>query len=513
MIRGSATVTRRSARLSFLVLVAVVGFSNAMARAEDEAGFKSLFNGKDLSGWDGNPKFWSVKDGAITGTTTDDNKTPGNTFLIWKDGTVDDFELRLSYKIVGGNSGIQYRSKDLGDWVVGGYQGDFEAGDTYSGILYEERGRGILAQRGQKTEVGPDGKVNVIASVGKTEDIQSVIKKEDWNDYVILAQGNELTHIINGRVTAQVTDNQPEKRAKSGILALQLHAGPSMTVQFKNVRIRRLKPVAGMKKIVLIAGAQSHGPGDHEFSAGSRILKKCLDQLPNVVTSIYFQGWPKDASAFDNADAIVFYMDGGAGHPVIQGDHLIQINKLAKQGVGIACVHYAVEIPRDRGGPEFLDWMGGYFEANWSVNPHWTAKFEKLPEHPITRGVKPFEINDEWYYHMRFRENLEGVTPILTAIPPASTLDRPDGPHSGNPTVRSKIGQPQHVAWAAERDDGGRGFGFTGGHFHKNWGDDNFRKVVLNALLWVAKADVPEGGVVSKVSPDELKENLDPKGK
>src|ERR1051325_8453468 len=115
--------------------------------AEAGGEFKSIFNGKDLTGWDGNPKFWSVKDGAITGQTTDDNKTAGNTFLIWKDGTVDDFELRLSYKIVGGNSGIQYRSKDLGEWVVGGYQGDFEAGDTYSGILYEERGRGILALR------------------------------------------------------------------------------------------------------------------------------------------------------------------------------------------------------------------------------------------------------------------------------------------------------------------------------------------------------------------------------
>jgi type 1 glutamine amidotransferase len=158
-----------------------------------------------------------------------------------------------------------------------------------------------------------------------------------------------------------------------------------------------------------------------------------------------------------------------------------------------------------------LDWIGGYFEAHWSVNPHWTAKFDKLPQHPITRGVEPFQINDEWYYHMRFRNEMEGVIPILTAIPPASTLDRPDGPHSGNPTVRSKIGQPQHVAWAVERPDGGRGFGFTGGHFHRNWGDPNFRKLFLNALLWVAKAEVPAKGVVCEVSPEELKENLDPK--
>ena len=507
----------RSIALLGLALFAISLMTHATraSAAEVEPGFKSLFNEKDLSGWDGNTKFWSVQDGAITGQATTENPTKGNTFLIWRDGIVDDFELRLSYKIIGGNSGIQYRSKDLGDWVVGGYQGDFEAGETFSGILYEERGRppGILANRGQKTEMGPDGKVNVIASLGDTKDIQANIKKEDWNEYVILAQGNQLTHIINGRVTAQFTDNQPEKRAMSGILALQLHAGPPMKVQFKNIRLKRTRLTAGTKKVVMVAGRPSHGPGDHEFNAGVQLLQKCLDKVPGVLAVHYLNGWPTDPSAFDNADAIMFYMDGGDGHPVIQGDHLLQLNKLARQGVGIACVHYAVEVPKDRGGPELLDWIGGYFEAHWSVNPHWTAKFDRLPDHPITRGVHPFEINDEWYYHMRFRENMHHVTPILTAIPPASTLDRPDGPHSGNKFVREKIGQPQHVAWAVEREDGGRGFGFTGGHFHRNWGDDNFRKLFLNALLWVAKAPVPQDGVESQVTPEELKANLDPKGK
>ena len=145
------------------------------------------------------------------------------------------------------------------------------------------------------------------------------------------------------------------------------------------------------------------------------------------------------------------------------------------------------------------------------MNPHWKANFKTLPDHPIARGVKPFEANDEWYYHMRFRENMNHVTPILTAIPPASTLDRPDGPHSGNAAVRAEIGRPQHVAWVVERDDGGRGFGFTGGHVHKNWGDDNFRKLVLNALLWVAKTEVPANGVTSTVTAEEVAQNLDPK--
>lgn len=515
MIRMFKNAHFFAASLAALAVIAIAGLiaQSPVLAADDEPDFKSLFNGKDLSGWDGSPDFWSVKDGVITGQTTADNPTKGNTFLIWRDGKVDDFELRLSYRIVGGNSGIQYRSKEFDKWVVGGYQADFEAGDTYSGILYEERGRGILAQRGEKTEIGPDGKVNVVGSVGDSKEIQAAIKKEDWNDYVIIAQGNQLKHVINGKVTVEVTDSQPEKRATSGILALQLHAGPPMTVQFKNIRIKRTKLSAGTKKIVLVAGRQSHGAGDHEFNAGVQLLQKCLDKVPGVLAATYLSGWPNDPSAFDNADAILFYMDGGGGHPVIQGDHLLQINKLARQGVGIACAHYAVEVPKDRGGPEFLDWIGGYFEMDWSVNPHWTAKFDKFPEHAITRGVKPFEINDEWYYHMRFRENMEGVVPILTAIPPASTLDRPDGPHSGNKFVRAKIGQPQHVAWATQRDDGGRGFGFTGGHVHRNWGDDNFRKLVLNALLWVAKVEVPAAGVESQVTPEELQANLDPKGK
>jgi len=211
------------------------------------AGFacaENLFNGKDLTGWAGNPTLWSVKDGAITGQTTKENPTKGNTFLIYTNGLVDDFELRLSYKIIGGNSGIQYRSKVINsnNWVVGGYQGDFEAGKVYSGILYEEQGRGILAKRGEKVVIKEDtGKPEVVGSLGKSEDIQDKIKNEDWNEYVIIAKGNHLQHFINGTPTIDCIDEQKSKAAKSGILALQLHAGPPMTVQFKDIRIKPLK--------------------------------------------------------------------------------------------------------------------------------------------------------------------------------------------------------------------------------------------------------------------------------
>ncbi|MEY4086083.1 MAG: hypothetical protein RLZZ405_271 [Verrucomicrobiota bacterium] len=225
-------------RSSLLALLALA----STAVAED----KNLFNGKDLTGWKG-LDFWSVEDGCITGRTTKEKPTKGNTFLVWQGGEVGDFELTFKYKIVGGNSGVQYRSKvvDEKGYVVSGYQADFEAGKTYSGILYEEKGRGILAQRGQKTVI-KDGekpgkaKVEVTGEVGKSAEIQAKIKAEDWNEYRIIARGGHLQHFINGVQTVDVTD-ETAVGAKKGILALQLHAGPAMVVQFKDLVLKEGK--------------------------------------------------------------------------------------------------------------------------------------------------------------------------------------------------------------------------------------------------------------------------------
>ena len=225
-------------RTSLLALLALA----STAAAED----KNLFNGKDLTGWKG-LDFWSVEDGVITGRTTKEKPTKGNTFLVWQGGEVGDFEFTFKYKIVGGNSGVQYRSKVVDEkaFVVSGYQADFEAGKTYSGILYEEKGRGILAQRGQKTVI-KDGekpgkaKVEVTGEVGKSAEIQAKIKAEDWNEYRIVAQGGHLQHFINGVQTVDVTD-QTAVGAKKGILALQLHAGPAMVVQFKDLVLKETK--------------------------------------------------------------------------------------------------------------------------------------------------------------------------------------------------------------------------------------------------------------------------------
>jgi hypothetical protein len=229
------------------ILVSALTLASVASVPSAEPGFKSLFNGKDLTGWNGDPKLWSVKDDAITGQTTAANPAKGNTFLIWTNGTVGDFELRFTYRIIPGddkgfgNSGVQYRSKvlDPANWVVGGYQADMEAGTTYSGILYEERmSRGIMAERGQKVIWDKDCKKQVTGSVGNSVEIQAAIKKEDWNEYVVIAKGYHFQHFINGKPTVDVTDECESKRVASGVMALQLHAGPPMKVQFKNIRIK-----------------------------------------------------------------------------------------------------------------------------------------------------------------------------------------------------------------------------------------------------------------------------------
>jgi hypothetical protein len=213
-----------------------------------EPGFARIFNGKDLTGWEGNPKLWSVKDGAITGQTTSENPAKGNTFLVWTNRTVGDFELRCSFRLVPGdsqgfaNSGIQYRSKvvDPANWVVHGYQADMEAGPTYTGILYEEGIRGVMAGRGEKVVWDKDGKKQVVGAVGDAAEIEASLKKGGWNDYVIIAQGNHLQQFVNGKQTIDVVDEDLAKRALSGVLALQLHAGPPMMAQFTNIRLKKL---------------------------------------------------------------------------------------------------------------------------------------------------------------------------------------------------------------------------------------------------------------------------------
>jgi type 1 glutamine amidotransferase len=271
--------------------------------------------------------------------------------------------------------------------------------------------------------------------------------------------------------------------------------------------------IAADKKVLLLAGKQSHGPRQHEHNAGCLLLGRLLNTVPGINATIHTNGWPTDKSIFEGIDAVFIYCDGGGGHMAIQEDRLQLLNGLMKKGVGFGCCHYAVEVPKEKGGAEWLEGMGGYFETDWSVNPHWDADFKTIPKHAVTDGVNPFKIRDEWYFHMRFKEGMQGVTPILSAIAPPDTMSRPDGAHSGNPAVRKAVANqdPQHLMWVYDRPSGGRGFGFTGGHFHDNWGQDDFRRVVLNAIVWSAKGNIPAGGIKTVVTKEELDQNLDPK--
>lgn len=229
-------------------LVGATAFGLKAVAADSEGGFREMFNGKDLTGWTGNPELWSAQEGAITGRTSAEHPLKMNTFLIWTNGEPGDFELRCQFRIVANNtqgfanSGIQYRSKvlDPSNWVLGGYQADMEAGPNYTGILYEERmTRGIMATRGEKVVWNQNCEKTVTGSLGKSEELQAAIKKEDWNDYVVIAKGNHLQHFINGKQTVDVTDECESKRAMKGVIGLQLHQGQPMTVQFKNLRIKQ----------------------------------------------------------------------------------------------------------------------------------------------------------------------------------------------------------------------------------------------------------------------------------
>jgi len=264
-------------------------------------------------------------------------------------------------------------------------------------------------------------------------------------------------------------------------------------------------------RVVLIAGAPSHDPGSHEFYAGCLVLKRCLDSFPGISITVHSNGWPADPQAFDSASAIVIYADGGPRHPLLQGDHRQVLGELMRGGVGLGCIHFAVEVPKENGARELLDWIGGYYEVGYSINPVWMAEFKHLPQSPVTRGVKPFVLEDEWYFNIRFRQGKKGVTPILVTTPTDKVRL---GPYSKRYLdVERALGQQETLMWTTERPDGGRGLGLTGGHFHKSWGNENFRKLVLNGILWLTKIDVPPNGVQSIVTEEDLQQNLDSKKK
>lgn len=282
----------------------------------------------------------------------------------------------------------------------------------------------------------------------------------------------------------------------------------------------------GQQKLVIVAGKPSHPPRMHEFNAGTQLLAKCLESTPGLHVDFVLNGWPENEKVFEGADAVVFYMDGGKNHEVTKVEsRKALVDSWARKGVGIGCMHYGVTVdPPENGGAEFKRWIGGHYEEMYSCNPLWEPDFAPFPNHPVTRGVAPFKIKDEWYFNIRFADGFDATgpkdsegtkfLPILVAKPSDATREGPyvypKGPY---PHIQAAKGRAEAMLWVVERPDGGRGFGFTGGHFHDNWGNDNFRKLILNTFCWLAKADVPSDGIQSAVTKEQLDANLDRKEK
>lgn len=269
-------------------------------------------------------------------------------------------------------------------------------------------------------------------------------------------------------------------------------------VMISSARVDAAEGEKAEKKVILIAGKKSHGPGFHEYEKGVKLFKYCLDHSPNVKglkTEVVLNGWPEDPSILEGASTILMYCDGSdhseADHPILQGDRLKTLDRQMSRGVGFVAIHYTVFVPVKRGGPEFLRWIGGYFDyESGSGTPPWFSKIGThstrpnpvSPAHPISRGLHPFALKEEYYYNILLSDAAGRLTPILTTEIPGEA-------------------SPQDIAWAFERASGGRGFGLTGGHFHSNWKVEEYRKMVLNAILWTAGAEVPPGGVESTL-PD-----------
>ncbi|MEM9444325.1 MAG: ankyrin repeat domain-containing protein [Verrucomicrobiota bacterium] len=253
------------------------------------------------------------------------------------------------------------------------------------------------------------------------------------------------------------------------------------------------------KQIYFLTGANSHKSGVHEHLKDAKLFADALNTSSlGIDAHVLDTGWPDDSSILSEADAIVVICDGLEKH-VLNG-RVDQIRKLWKKGMGIVVLHFALESEDKDLGNFLMDSIGARFQVGWSVNPIWEAKEFKVSEHIVSNGVGDFPaIEDEWYYHMKFRDNMKGVSPILSVVPSLDTLGK-NGPRSGNPVVREKVtrGEMQHLSWVSDNGRSGRGFGFTGGHFHWNWTIDQLRKVILNGIVWVAKGSIPEGGVESE---------------
>lgn len=515
-----------------IATVLLVGVTDSCIYGADETGFEVIFDGKTLKGWDGDPAIWRVEDGCITGETTAAKPLKANTFIIWRGGELRDFELKCEYKIVGGstgNSGIQYRSFELPDrkWGIGGYQADLEAGDKYSGILYGENFRGILGERGQKTVIRADHKPEVVGSVGDSQEIGKSIRKEDWNEYHITARGFHFVQKINGVVTVEVTDEDEQMRRAAGLLALQAHVGPPMKVQFRNIRLKTLRPSGSNQSWIEYPAREGTGAGagkrvvlisgDEEYRSEDMLpqLGKILSQRHGFSCRVVFAIDPKTGEinpgqrdnipgleALNEADLMVIFTRF-RNLPVDQMRSIEKYVMAGKPVVGIRTATHAFEIPE-----------GPY--------AHWSWRFSSPEKKSLESGFGRIVLGETWISHhgKHGHESTRGVPvvgqenhPILRGVRDvwAATdvygvrLPLPDrctalllgqvlqGMDPSAPPVEGARNNPaMPVAWTQEYQfpDGlpGRAFTTTMGA-PQDFANAGFRRLLVNACYWAVQLE------------------------
>ena len=274
-----------------------------------------------------------------------------------------------------------------------------------------------------------------------------------------------------------------------------------LTPEQQQVPLEALPQDAKLAKIVLMAGSPSNKPGQHEYFAGCALLMEWLKAVPGIAPVLVADGWPKNEAVLDGARAVLLFMDGGIKLPFLEEGRWKRMQALADSGTGLVVLHQGIDCPADR-AEAFKQWFGAAFQPDIGCRGHWDVQFAGVPNHPITRGMQPFELpKDGWLYNLHFAS--QGVTPVLACPMPESSRKTAD--------AKTHAGRDETVAWAYERPNGGRSFGFTGCDLHANWADANQRRLVLNGLLWSAKIEVPEGGIASEASPEALKKNWDRK--
>jgi hypothetical protein len=246
-------------------------------------------------------------------------------------------------------------------------------------------------------------------------------------------------------------------------------------------------------KIVLVAGSNFYKPGEHEYIGGCAVLADLLRQTPGVFPVLAVD-WPQKPTTFAGAKSVVFLMDGGDKHPILNPARRAEVQKLADAGAGLVELHQGVDVPKDLGEP-MRAWMGAAFEKGYSQRAHWVAEFNTFPDHAISRGVISFKIDDGWLFKLRFVPELKGVTPLLQTVQPKASPSRP--------AIEDAI-----ISWAFERPGGGRSFTFTGCHLHSSFAEEGYRRFLTNGILWSAGMNLPATGAPVVINVAELSKYL-----